>query len=167
MTYDGRIDVEPSDSSARQKDLGDKGSDWKKPRPDDLLGQMQQLSPRGAGVRPVGGTAKLENDMINGIHASSFSQPGGASPGAPQGQPDVDEMIAYIDALEVELRDTKDMLNERLSDDEVTQIHFRAGQNEVEELKKQVNALELKMSENSMQYKALQHKAAAEVCPVH
>ena len=39
----------------------------------------------------------------------------------------LEELLRHIDALEDDLRTTKDSLNERMADDEVLQIQFRAG----------------------------------------
>jgi hypothetical protein len=40
----------------------------------------------------------------------------------------LEELLRHVDALEDDLRTTKDSLNERMADDEVLQIQFRAGQ---------------------------------------
>ena len=67
----------------------------------------------------------------------------------------LEDLLAHIDALEGELRQSKEMLNERLSDDEVTQIQFLAGQQELAEAKKQVSALELKLADRTKENEAL------------
>ena len=84
--------------------------------------------------------------------------PGGGmeEPGAMQdAEWQLEDLLAHIDALEGELRQSKEMLNERLSDDEVTQIQFLAGQQELAEAKKQVSALELKLADRTKENEAL------------
>ena len=88
--------------------------------------------------------------------------PGGGmeEPGAMQdAEWQLEDLLAHIDALEAELRQSKEMLNERLSDDEVTQIQFQAGQQELAEAKKQVSALELKLADRTKEIEALRLQA--------
>ena len=76
----------------------------------------------------------------------------------------LEELLRHIDALEDDLRTTKDSLNERSADDEVLQIQFRAGQTEAELMKERIHNLEMKFSERNRQYEALEKKAAVQVC---
>jgi precorrin-4 methylase len=64
-----------------------------------------------------------------------------------------------------ELRETKERLNERLSDDEVTQIQFRAGQDDLENVKQQLRDVEAKLADRSKECEALERKAALQVPP--
>lgn len=75
----------------------------------------------------------------------------------------LEELLRHIDALEDDLRTTKDSLNERMADDEVLQIQFRAGQTELELMKERIHNLEMKLSERNRQYEALDKKAAVQV----
>lgn len=63
----------------------------------------------------------------------------------------------------IRLRTTKDSLNERMTDDEVLQIQFRAGQTELELMKERIHNLEMKLTESNRQYEALDKKAAVQV----
>ena len=75
------------------------------------------------------------------------------------------EMHSHICLHTDELRETKERLNERLSDDEVTQIQFRAGQDDLENVKQQLRDVEAKLADRSKECEALERKAALQVHP--
>jgi len=64
-----------------------------------------------------------------------------------------------------ELRDTKERLNERMSDDEVTQIQFRAGQEDLQTAQQQLRDVDGKLADRNKEYAALEERAALQVPP--
>ena len=63
----------------------------------------------------------------------------------------------------VQLRETKERLNERISDDEVTQIQFYAGQQELEGKKVQMSELEGKVAEANRHFDQLRQSTSHQV----
>lgn len=52
-----------------------------------------------------------------------------------------------------------------MSDDEVTQIQFRAGQDDLETAKQQLGDVQAKLAVRNKEYEALEEKAAVQVPP--
>ena len=136
-------------------------------------GSLQYSGPQNTDYGDAGahGYAQYDERMsYSAWHDSSLGAPpldalyapggGMEEPGAMQdAEWQLEDLLAHIDALEAELRQSKEMLNERLSDDEVTQIQFQAGQQELAEAKKQVKALELKLADRTKEIEALRLQA--------
>ena len=75
----------------------------------------------------------------------------------------LEELLIHVDSLEAEIVEMKHQFNERVSDDEVTQIQFRASQADLETAKQQNAEVTTKLGDRNKQFEALEKRAEKEV----